>query len=75
MTDNIATQNGKASGNGNGNGHDLGLAGRLAQAFINSPLSPLLLLACLGLGIMGLILTPRQEDPQISVPMVDVFFS
>ena len=23
---------------------------------------------------MGLILTPRQEDPQISVPMVDVFF-
>jgi multidrug efflux pump subunit AcrB len=53
----------------------LGLAGRLAKAFINSPLSPLLLLACLGLGIMGLILTPRQEDPQISVPMVDVFFS
>ncbi|HCQ66442.1 MAG TPA: acriflavin resistance protein, partial [Rhodobacteraceae bacterium] len=42
---------------------------------MNSPLSPLLLLACLGLGIMGLILTPRQEDPQISVPMVDVFFS
>lgn len=43
--------------------------------FINSPLSPLLLVACLGLGIMGLILTPRQEDPQISVPMVDIFFS
>ncbi|OIP86790.1 MAG: acriflavin resistance protein, partial [Rhodobacterales bacterium CG2_30_65_12] len=56
-------------------GEGLGLAGRLAKAFINSPLSPLLLLACLGLGIMGLILTPRQEDPQISVPMVDVFFS
>jgi multidrug efflux pump subunit AcrB len=56
-------------------GESLGLAGRLAKAFINSPLSPLLLLACLGLGIMGLILTPRQEDPQISVPMVDVFFS
>jgi len=43
--------------------------------FINSPLSPLLLVACLGLGVMGLILTPRQEDPQISVPMVDIFFS
>ena len=43
--------------------------------FINSPLSPLLLFACLALGIMGLILTPRQEDPQISVPMVDIFFA
>ncbi len=54
---------------------DLGLAGRLAKNFINSPLSPLLLFACLALGVMGLILTPRQEDPQISVPMVDIFFS
>ncbi|HHI70307.1 MAG TPA: efflux RND transporter permease subunit, partial [Rhodobacteraceae bacterium] len=53
----------------------LGLAGSLARAFINSPLSPLLLFASLALGIMGLILTPRQEDPQISVPMVDIFFS
>ncbi|MBV1863734.1 MAG: efflux RND transporter permease subunit [Rhodobacteraceae bacterium] len=53
----------------------LGLAGNLAKSFINSPLAPLLLLACLGLGLMGLILTPRQEDPQISVPMVDIFFS
>ncbi|WP_428540325.1 efflux RND transporter permease subunit [Profundibacter sp.] len=53
----------------------LGLAGNLARMFINSPLSPLLLFASLALGIMGLILTPRQEDPQISVPMVDIFFS
>ena len=53
----------------------MGLAGSLARAFINSPLSPLLLFASLALGIMGLILTPRQEDPQISVPMVDIFFS
>ncbi|MEE9428940.1 MAG: efflux RND transporter permease subunit [Paracoccaceae bacterium] len=53
----------------------LGLAGNLAKMFIASPLSPLLLVACLGLGIMGLILTPRQEDPQISVPMVDIFFA
>ncbi|MHA1127391.1 MAG: efflux RND transporter permease subunit, partial [Alphaproteobacteria bacterium] len=54
---------------------DLGLAGKLAQGFINSPLSPLLLFACLALGILGLASTPRQEDPQISVPMVDIFFS
>ncbi len=53
----------------------LGLAGAMAKGFITSPLSPLLLLACLGLGIMGLLSTPRQEDPQISVPMVDIFFS
>ena len=51
----------------------LGLAGRTAQAFIHSPLSPLLFLAMLGMGLIGLMLTPRQEDPQISVPMIDVF--
>jgi multidrug efflux pump subunit AcrB len=27
----------------------------------------------LGAGIIGLISTPRQEDPQISVPLIDVF--
>lgn len=54
---------------------DLGLAGRMAQNFIHSPLSPLLLFATLAIGILGLIITPRQEDPQISVPMVDIFVS
>ncbi|MGD8274572.1 MAG: efflux RND transporter permease subunit [Thiohalocapsa sp.] len=51
----------------------LGLAGGLAQQFIDSPLSPLLLLAFLFLGLLGLFFTPRQEDPEISVPMVDIF--
>ncbi len=51
----------------------LGIAGGLAKAFIHSPLSPMLLIACFILGIMGVIMTPRQEDPQISVPMVDIF--
>ncbi len=55
--------------------HKLGLAGSLAKVFINSPLSPLLLFAFLALGVFGLVMTPRQEDPQISVPMVDIFFS
>jgi multidrug efflux pump subunit AcrB len=54
-------------------GKDLGLAGRMAGTFIHSPLSPLLLLATLAIGILGLVITPRQEDPQISVPMVDIF--
>lgn len=51
----------------------LGLAGGMAKAFIHSPLSPLLLFAMLAMGFLGLMLTPRQEDPQISVPMVDLF--
>ena len=51
----------------------LGLAGRMARAFIHSPLSPLLFFAMLAMGVLGLIFTPRQEDPQISVPMVDIF--
>jgi multidrug efflux pump subunit AcrB len=51
----------------------LGVAGRMAKAFIESPLSPLLLIASLAMGLLGLLLTPRQEDPQISVPMVDIF--
>jgi len=55
--------------------HALGVAGNMAKEFIHSPLSVLLLLASLAIGIMGLLFTPRQEDPQISVPMVDVFFS
>ena len=52
---------------------ELGLAGKTARAFIHSPLSPLLFMAMLAMGILGLMATPRQEDPQISVPMVDIF--
>ena len=51
----------------------LGLAGNMARAFILSPLTPLLLVASLAIGLLGLLITPRQEDPQISVPMVDIF--
>ncbi len=54
---------------------DPGLAGKTARAFIHSPLSPLLFLAMLGMGILGLIATPRQEDPQISVPLIDIFLN
>ena len=53
----------------------LGLAGTIARSFIHSPLSPLLFLAMLGMGIIGLVFTPRQEDPQISVPLVDIFLA
>ncbi len=52
---------------------DLGIAGKLTKAFITSPLSIIIFFAMLGAGIIGLIATPRQEDPQISVPMIDLF--
>ena len=48
-----------------------GAAG-LAQTFINSKITPLLILATLLLGMFALMLTPREEEPQIVVPMIDV---
>ena len=52
-----------------------GLAGRIAQAFINSRLTPLLIVASLVLGVFAILETPREEDPQIVVPMLDIFVS
>jgi multidrug efflux pump subunit AcrB len=51
----------------------LGMAGRIACTFIDSPITPLMMLAALFIGLLGLMFTPRQEDPEISVPMVDLF--
>jgi multidrug efflux pump subunit AcrB len=50
----------------------VGFAGRVAYAFIDSKLTPLLIAASLGLGALALLATPREEEPQIRVPMVDV---
>jgi multidrug efflux pump subunit AcrB len=50
----------------------LGLSGALTKATIRSPLTPLLLLAALGVGLLALFAIPREEEPQISVPMVDI---
>jgi multidrug efflux pump subunit AcrB len=49
-----------------------GFAGKLASAFVNSKLTPLLILASLVLGVFAVIRTPREEEPQIIVPMADV---
>ncbi|MGE0253635.1 MAG: efflux RND transporter permease subunit [Alphaproteobacteria bacterium] len=49
-----------------------GLSGWLAGVSIRSPLTPLFLLAAVAFGVVGLLLIPREEEPQISVPMVDV---
>ena len=50
----------------------LGIAGNLTRTFIVSPLTPLLLLAAIALGLIALVSLPREEEPQISVPMVDI---
>ncbi len=50
----------------------LGLSGRLTQATIKSPLTPLILMAAIVFGLIALMMIPREEEPQISVPMVDI---
>jgi multidrug efflux pump subunit AcrB len=50
----------------------LGLSGVLTRTFIKSPLTPLLLLAALVAGALAVASLPREEEPQISVPMVDI---
>ncbi|BBC70982.1 multidrug transporter AcrB [Altererythrobacter sp. B11] len=49
-----------------------GISGRLTRATINSPLTPLALLAAILVGLLATITIPREEEPQISVPMVDI---
>ena len=50
-----------------------GIAGKVAQAFIDSKLTPLLMVVFLALGLYGTYLTPSEEEPQIDVPMADIF--
>ncbi|MDV7143024.1 efflux RND transporter permease subunit [Tropicimonas sp. TH_r6] len=50
----------------------LGIAGGLTRAFIGSALTPLMILASLAVGLVALVSLPREEEPQISVPMVDI---
>ena len=50
----------------------LGPAGRIAKTFIKSKLTPLIVIASLLLGVFAVIVTPREEEPQIAVPMIDV---
>jgi multidrug efflux pump subunit AcrB len=49
-----------------------GLSGGIAQRFLNSKLTPLLTAFSLVLGIAAVMGTPREEEPQIRVPMIDV---
>ncbi|MFD0725474.1 efflux RND transporter permease subunit [Lysobacter brunescens] len=51
----------------------LGLSGRLAHAFQDNPLTPVLALMGLILGLVAVLVTPREEEPQIDVTMANVF--
>ena len=53
--------------------HPTGVAGRLAGAFIHSKLTPLFIVASMLLGVYAVAALPREEEPQIIVPMIDVF--
>lgn len=52
---------------------DLGFAGKIARTFINSKLTPLIVVAALVLGVYAVLATPREEEPQITVPMIDIY--
>ncbi len=49
-----------------------GIAGSLARAFVDSKLTPLIIVASVLLGLLSILVLPREEEPQIKVPMVDV---
>ncbi len=49
------------------------LAGKIAAVFIQSPLTPLIIVSSLLLGAFAIWKLPREEEPQIIVPMVDIF--
>ncbi len=51
---------------------NLGIAGRMAAAFIDSKLTPLFIAASLAIGIFAVAIIPREEEPQILVPMLDI---
>ena len=49
-----------------------GFAGRMASLFIDSKLTPIIVAAALLLGLFAVLMLPREEEPQIKVPMIDV---
>src|ERR1041385_7281253 len=53
--------------------HQFGLASRIVRYFIDSKLTPLVIIASVLLGAAAVVLLPREEEPQIIVPMIDVF--
>ena len=52
-----------------------GFAGKMAAAFVDSKLTAVGILVSMLLGVMAIVLLPREEEPQIKVPMIDVMVS
>ncbi|MGE0885378.1 MAG: efflux RND transporter permease subunit [Blastocatellales bacterium] len=52
---------------------EIGLAGKVARTFLGSKLTPLIIVASVLLGLAAVVMLPREEEPQIIVPMIDVF--
>ncbi|MCK6681816.1 MAG: efflux RND transporter permease subunit [Thermoanaerobaculia bacterium] len=53
----------------------IGASGKIAKAFLESKLTPLIVVFSLLLGGFAVMVTPREEEPQIKVPMIDVFLA
>ncbi|HND84256.1 MAG TPA: efflux RND transporter permease subunit [Pseudobdellovibrionaceae bacterium] len=58
--------------NNNQKNEALGFAGKLGQTFVHSKLTPVIAVVSILLGLMAVYLTPKEEEPQISVPMIDI---
>jgi multidrug efflux pump subunit AcrB len=56
----------------NNHEYKLGFAGNLAKTFIKSKLTLVIAITSILLGLMAVYLTPKEEEPQISVPMIDI---
>jgi multidrug efflux pump subunit AcrB len=54
-------------------GAKVGAAGKIARSFIDSKLTPLIIIASILLGLAAVYALPREEEPQIIVPMIDIF--
>ncbi|MBK9222363.1 MAG: efflux RND transporter permease subunit [Saprospiraceae bacterium] len=51
-----------------------GLAGKIAEIFIKSKLTVLLMFVFIAIGIYSTLLIPREEEPQIKIPIADILF-
>lgn len=51
----------------------IGIAGKLGHYFMESKLTPIIIVFAIALGVFAVYNTPREEEPQIIVPMMDIF--
>ena len=52
--------------------HAFGAAGKIASMFVDSKLTPILVAASILMGAFAVLMLPREEEPQIKVPMIDI---